>query len=193
MMWRIYWWFSDLWWYNTLVLAYNNGEEFSLFYRGIYFTNICSVIGMWGGIHLSCQGAFLVCEFWHFASFCCVDLGYFGPKIKKHKHCLNSLYGRVTSSPEGCNCNFFSWWNRMNHVGSTARMRLLEPNCLKWSSGRVSLSLVVVRCQMVSMRVMKIPSFPSLNLVNLSDEKYELTTCLWRDSAHCLDGWDERV
>lgn len=34
---------------------------------------------------------------------------------------------------------------------------------------------------------------PSLNLVNLFDEKYELTTYLRRDPAHCLDGWDERV
>ena len=39
---------------------------------------------------------------------------------------------------------------------------------------------------MVSMRVMKIPSSPSLNLVNLFDEKYELTTYLRRDPTHCL-------
>ena len=108
MMSRVYWWFSDFWWYNTLVLAYINGENFSLFHRGIYFADMCPVISVWGRIQLSWQGALPVCEFWHSSSFCCVDLGYFGPKIKKHKHYLNSLYGRVTSSPEGCNCNFLA-------------------------------------------------------------------------------------
>ena len=44
--------------------------------------------------------------------------------------------GELRRLPRGVTVIFFSWWNRMNHVGSTARMRLLEPELLEMIFGQ---------------------------------------------------------